>query len=116
MSFRTPRLAPTSLVVVLLAIHAALLAWHAAVMSPVTTEIANLPAGASHWIFGRFELFRQNPPLVRMVGALFAMAAHPKYDWTGYDSSRLGRSEAVVGGSFARANGERTIWLFTLAR
>lgn len=34
---------------------------------PVVDEIAHLPAGASHVKFGRFDLYRVNPPLVRAV-------------------------------------------------
>lgn len=100
----------------LLAIHAALLAWHGATMSPVTNEVPHLPAGISHWKFGWFDLYRQNPPLVRMVGALPVMAAGAKYDWSEYDGSPLSRSEGYMGGAFVQANGERTCWLYTLAR
>ncbi len=100
----------------LLAVHAALLAWHAAANCPVTTELGHLPAGISHWKFGRFELYRQNPPLVRMVAALPVLAVRHEENWTGYGSSPHARAEAVVGRSFARANGNRTPFLFALAR
>ena len=49
----------------LLALHVVLLAVGAALHSPTVDEVAYLPAGLSHWQFGRFELYRANPPLVR---------------------------------------------------
>ena len=64
----------------LLAIHAVLLAWCAWHDSPTTDEVAHLPAGISHWHLGRFDLFRVNPPLVRMVAALPVIAAGAETD------------------------------------
>jgi hypothetical protein len=70
----------------LLAVQAALLAWSAYIHSPTTDEIAYLPAGISHWQFGRFELYRANPPLVRMVAALPVLPRGTK---------RIGRSSTA---------------------
>ncbi len=53
-----------------LAAHAGLLAYSAWRHSPVLTEVGQLPAGISHWELGRFDLYRVNPPLVRLVAAL----------------------------------------------
>jgi hypothetical protein len=58
------------LVVLLLVIHGALLAFAAVVDSPTWDEAAHLPSGISHWISGSFRLYRVNPPLVRLVAAL----------------------------------------------
>lgn len=58
------------LLAVLLSSHIALLAWSAARHSATLNEPAHLVAGLSHWKFGRFDLYRVNPPLVRMVAAI----------------------------------------------
>lgn len=59
----------------LLLMHAGLLAWSIPRHSPTIDEMGHLAAGLSHWEFGRFDLYRVNPPLVRMVAALPLMWA-----------------------------------------
>lgn len=103
-------------VVLLLAIHAGMLAYSATKHSPTMLEPAFLVAGLSHWEFGRFELFRVNPPLVRMVAALPVMAAGYEMDWSGFYDGPGARPEFSMGADFIKANGERSIWLFTIAR
>ncbi|MFV0444805.1 MAG: hypothetical protein ACK5Q5_14630, partial [Planctomycetaceae bacterium] len=103
-------------VVLLLAVHAGLLAYSATRHSPTMLEPALLASGLSHWEFGRFELYRVNPPLVRMVATLPVMAAGYEADWTGFYESPGARPEFSMGADFIAANGERSIWLFTIAR
>jgi len=100
----------------LLAIHAALLAWSALRASPVRDELGQLPAGISHWKYGRFELYRVNPPLVRMLGALPALAVGCREDWTRFDIHPTVRPEYAVGLDFFRANGDRSLALYRYAR
>ena len=88
----------------------------AALHSPVMDEPAHLAAGISHWELGRFQLFKVNPPLVRMVAALPAIAAGAKTDWSGYSEGVGTRPDFTVMDDFVHANGERVIWLVTLAR
>jgi 4-amino-4-deoxy-L-arabinose transferase-like glycosyltransferase len=102
--------------IALLATHAALLTWGAWRHSPTVDEVAHLPAGISHWHFGRFDLYRVNPPLVRMIAALPVMAAGAKTDFGDYVEHSTSRSEFQVGGKFCTINGQRTFWLFTIAR
>ncbi|MBI2826204.1 MAG: glycosyltransferase family 39 protein [Planctomycetia bacterium] len=104
------------LAVLLLAVHTALLAWSAYRHSPVMSEVGHLPAGISHWQFGRFDLYRVNPPLARMVAALPVMLAGPAVKWSTYSTDPLTRSETTVGIDFVNANGFRTFWLYTLGR
>ncbi len=104
------------LVVALLMVHASLLAWTAYRDSPAWDEVGHLPAGISHWHFGRFDLFYVNPPLVRMVAAVPVVLAGPKTDWSRYSNQSSARSEFAVGASFVAANGKRSFWYFTLAR
>ncbi len=102
------------LVAAILTSHAALLAWSATRQSPTFDEVAHLPAGLSHLRFGRFDLYCVNPPLVRTVAALPLLAAEPATDWKSYHGGW--RPEWCVGLDFLDANGERSLWLFTLAR
>ena len=120
---RVPRLrflhrrgAVPAAVVALLAVHTALLAWSAYVHSPVMSEVGHLPAGISHWQFGRFDLYRVNPPLVRMVAALPVMLTRPALDWKSYGTDPLQRNETSVGIDFVNANGFRSFWLYAIGR
>jgi hypothetical protein len=103
-------------VVVLLFIHGVLLAYSASRQSPTLNEPGHLVAGLSNWQFGRFELYRVNPPLVRMIAALPVLFAGYEADWSRFDDGPQARSERVLGEDFVAANAERSIWLFTIAR
>lgn len=106
------------IVAVLLAIQFAMLANAAKVHSPTLLEPAHLAAGVSNWQFARFDLYRVNPPLVRMLAALPILAVGCETDWRGfqYYKGPGSRPEFLVGRDFVTANGPRTIWLTTLAR
>jgi hypothetical protein len=73
-------------------------------------------AGLSHWKFGRFEVYRVNPPLVKMVAALPVMAAGYEEDWSGFYDGPGARPEMAMGLDFLAANGERSFFLFMIAR
>jgi 4-amino-4-deoxy-L-arabinose transferase-like glycosyltransferase len=103
-------------VVVLLIIHTGLLGYSACVHSPTLNEPGHLVAGLSHWRFGRFELYRVNPPLVRMVAALPVMAVGYDEDWSGFYEGPGVRPEFSMGKDFVAANGERSFFLFMIAR
>jgi len=104
------------LLVFVLVAHTALLGYSAYVHSPVVDEPAYMVAGLSHWKFGRFELYRVNPPLVRMVAVLPVMAAGYEGDWSGFYDSPGARPVFSMGENFVSANGERSFFLFMLAR
>jgi Dolichyl-phosphate-mannose-protein mannosyltransferase len=93
-----------------------MLAYSATRHSPTINEPGHLAAGLSHWRFGRFEAYCVNPPLVRCVAALPVMAAGYREDWNGFFDSPGARPEFQMGKDFIRANGERSIWLFVIAR
>ncbi len=77
----------------LLAIHAGLLAYGAAIHSPSIDEVGHLAAGLSHWQLGRFDLYHVNPPLVRMIAVVPVLFVQPKTDWSQYsDAPGRGRS------------------------
>ncbi len=100
----------------LLAVHAALLAHLAVRYSPTVDEVGHLPAGLFTWEFGRFDLFRVNPPLVRTIAALPVWLAGPEYDWNNYRGGLTERPEWRLGRDLMRANGERSFVYFTWAR
>ncbi len=117
--FRSPqirRLAVPTTVVALLAVHAGLLAYGATRHSPTLNEPGHLVAGLAMWEFGRFEVYRVNPPLTRLVAALPILAAGYEMDWSRFYDGPGARPEFALGEDFVKANGERSIWLFTIAR
>ena len=103
-------------VAAILLTQAGLLAYSATRHSPTMLEPAQLAAGLSNWQFGRFELFRVNPPLVRMIAAAPVLAVGCETDWSSFYDSPGARPEFAVGADLIAANGERSIWLFTIAR
>jgi Dolichyl-phosphate-mannose-protein mannosyltransferase len=100
----------------LLIVHVALVARIGYVSSPTMDEAGHLPAGLSHWVSGRFDLYRVNPPLVRSLAAVPVLLARPRMDWSHYFQGPHARAEFIVGADFLSANGARSFWLFTLAR
>lgn len=104
------------IVLSLLTMHTALLAWSAHRNSYTWDEAAHLTAGLRNLKFGEFSLYRVNPPLVRMVAALPVLFCNPETDWRHVDSHVSKRPEWHVGSDFLRVNGERSFWLLTLAR
>lgn len=104
------------LIIAMLVIHSGLLMYSAYVHSPTLNEPGHLVAGLSHWKFGRFELYRVNPPLVRMVSAIPVMAAGYEEDWTGFYEGPGARPVFSMGEDFVAANGPRTFYLMMIAR
>lgn len=101
---------------VMLAIHAVLLMWGATRQAPTFNEPAHLVSGVGHLTLGRFELFRVNPPLVRMIAALPVVAMGCNVDWTSFRSAFDARPEFEAGERFVEVNAQHLMWLFTLGR
>jgi hypothetical protein len=101
-------------VAAILGIHAALLARIAAGSSPTVDEVAHLPAGLAVVKYGRFDLYRVNPPLVKALAALPVALSGAQEDWAGFN--KIGRPEWGIGRRFIAANGRKAFWYFTLAR
>ncbi len=104
------------MIVVVLILHAGLLAWNGLRYSPTFDEIGHLPAGLSHWEFGRFDLYSVNPPLVRSAAALPVMLAGYDCQWATVPRHGRRRPEFSLGRHFIARNGERSFFLFALAR
>jgi len=106
----------TYFLAILFTLHSVLLGWCAWQDSPTIDEVAFLPAGVRHWTTGRFELFRVNPPLVRMVAALPAVALGARTNWDDVTDDPRIRADSAVGRKFFAANQDNIFFLFTLAR
>jgi len=101
---------------VVLTLHVGLLGWFATKNSPTQDEVAHLPSGLAIWRFGRSDLYRVNPPLVRAVAAIPVLFAAHDEDWDAYRPDLPTRQEWNVGKRFIVINGRHSLWLFVLAR
>src|SRR5262245_26509474 len=107
----------TLLAIFLVGVQALLLAWIATVNSPVLDEPANLASGLSHWKELHFELYRVNPPLVRMVATFPLLFTSVNTDCLlEYPQLPYSRPEFVVARHFMRDNGAAVFPYFTVAR
>lgn len=89
------------------------------VHTPPLYELGHLPAGICHWEYGRYELYRVNPPLARMVATLPLVLLGeygPERDWSNYQLDPLSRETVPMGIRFFKANGERALLWFRIAR
>lgn len=86
--------------------------------SATIDEVAHLPAGLSHWMTGRFELYKVNPPLVRMTAAVPVQLMNPVTSWDRVGGSHhpSSRSEFPAGSDFYWQNHDRAPLMFAVAR
>jgi hypothetical protein len=105
-----------SAVWILLVLHAGLLSWGDWLHSPTIDEVGHLPAGLSHWQSANFDLYRVNPPLVRMVASLPIFVTGAGAESRSLHHPYPGRAEFKAGREFVKVNGPRSFWLFTVAR
>ncbi len=110
------RAKPQAMVVGLLVVHATLLAYLAMRYSPTIDEVGHLSAGLYTWEFGRFDVYRVNPPLVRTLASLPVWLSEPRFDWSSYQQGHIARPEWSLGHDLMRANGETSLRYFTWAR
>lgn len=88
----------------LLAIHATLLFLLAVWNSPTIDEVGHLPAGIAVYEYGRFDLYRVNPPLIKALAAVPAAVGGAETGWSQYYESDFGRPEWAVGQAFVSVN------------
>lgn len=105
-----------SLALLLLMLHAGLLAWSDWVHAPVYDEPGHLTAGLRILTSGDFSVYRVNPPLVKVLAAWPVLLARPVLDWSHYEIGTSVRPEFMLGMDFIAANGPRSFWYITLAR
>ena len=100
----------------ILVVHLLLLVHTIATYSPTVDEVSHLPAGLSHWRFGRFDLYRVNPPLVESVAAVPLVFSEFKEEWSRYSVHKNVRQEFAVGKQFVDVNGADSIRLYRYGR
>jgi hypothetical protein len=64
---------------------------------PNIDEIGHLPAGVSHWLYGKFDLYRVNPPLVRVVSGASPTTQRIEFNWMFYSDEPGLRPEFTIG-------------------
>jgi len=103
---------------VLLAAHAALLLYGAWIHSVTVDEAAHIPAGLSHWYYGRHDAYRVNPPLPRMLATLPVLCCAPAWFEERLVEPRCAgdRVEWKLAYTFASTNYERYRFLVFAAR
>lgn len=99
------------ILILLLFVHVAMLAWGALVHSPTIDEVEWLPGGWASWKTGRLDIVNRNPPHLGLWAALPLLFVD--HDQTAANTQRSARS---IGREFIRTNGQRAFWLFTLGR
>jgi len=91
-------------------------AWTAWVATPNVDEVGLLAAGVHHWTEGRFDLYRVNPPLVKLVAALPIVLMNPSLNWRNVRSTIGARTEWQVGNDFLKVNPGRAMPFIRAAR
>lgn len=98
-----------------LALHAAMLAYASTQYSPTVNEPAHLAAGLWCWTTGTFERYRVNPPLVKLWASLPVLLVG--YENVDAPSRRdQSRPEFAAGRRFVNSNGARSVFLVRIAR
>ena len=88
-----------------MAFHVGLLSYSAWKHSPLVDEPAHLAAGLSHWELQRFDLYRVNPPLVRLTASFPLLFVPHETEWGAYSKNSYRRAEFDVGSDYINANG-----------
>lgn len=97
-------------------LNCTLVAWGITKQSPTLNEPAHLVAGISHWRYARFELYRVNPPLVRLIATLPVHFMEFQTDWRYFNDSPGARPIHQLGREFIAANKERSVQILFIAR
>ena len=102
----------------ILTVHGLLLARIAFVNAPVFDEVAHVPAGLSHWRYGNFDLYKVNPPLLRMIATLPLLVVRPapELDWTGHFDGPFEHPAGRAGERYLKRNGQAVLWHIAVAR
>ncbi len=98
------------------AIHGVVVVYEATTHSLTANESGHLVAGVAHWELGRFDLYRVNPPLVRMVAAAPVVMRGCRVAWVGYSAMPGARAEFSLDRKFVYLNRERLRSLVFLSR
>lgn len=119
-AFALPSRSTTAAVAALLLVQAALGVWAIRRNSVTVDEVSHLPAGIAYLETREFDVYHQNPPLVKVLCALPALAAGARSNYEG--AWRTAREHGVLvnhvafGRDFQLANRERYHALYAPAR
>lgn len=102
--------------IAILVSHGLLLGWISVINAPMYDEMAHLPSGLAHWQLGNFDLYRVNPPLMRMIASIPLLLIEPETDWTWFTDGAYDRPEFQIGRRFLQVNGYNSFWYFTVCR
>lgn len=100
----------------MMVVHAMLIAWCAYRNSFCWTETGLLPAGIIDWQYGSFDVFRVNPPLVRMWATLPVLAFQPEVPYAGVASDPRRRAEWTIARATMQEHGDEAWMWLTVAR
>lgn len=84
-------------IVLFLVVHVCALIYGNYIHFPNVDEVGHLPSGVSHWEYERFDMYRVNPPLVRLVAGMPAWFSGIDYDWSRYSIEPGNRPEFTIG-------------------
>lgn len=93
-----------------------MLAYGAWIHGPGWDEAGHLPAGISHWQLGNTDLYRVNPPLVRMVATIPLAPFDYDLDWSWDSSDTYARPEWKMGVELWQTHGMDAYRYLTVAR
>ena len=109
-----------SIAAALLILHAVLAIDTLRKKAVTVDEGGHLPAGITYWQKRTFGLFHHNPPLVKMLAALPAMAFRPTVDysksWKRSSEQDVPVSPVVFGWEFMYANADRYLSIYFWSR
>ncbi|QDU38341.1 hypothetical protein Mal4_26680 [Maioricimonas rarisocia] len=97
-------------------VHVGLLVYGASIHGPGWDEVGHIPAGLSHWHTGRFDLYRVNPPLIRMVATAPLIFRDVGVEWRWNPPYEFDRPEWDLGRDMIEANGPGYMTLLRAAR
>lgn len=97
-------------------VHLLLLTFGIMVHGPCWDETGHLPAGLSHWYTGNFDVYRVNPPLVRLVATAPVLTQHTLDKWGWNPMYDLSRPEWDLGRQLMEQNGVGYLNLLRIAR
>lgn len=103
----------------ILLVYVGLVAWVDVRNAPTVDELGHLASGIASWEIGTFDLYRVNPPLIRVAATWLVDLSRPSTDWSYYQRERedLGkRIEWTVGLDFLRRNIDRALLYIAIAR
>jgi 4-amino-4-deoxy-L-arabinose transferase-like glycosyltransferase len=110
---------PPASVIGLVCVHLVLVAWISVRNSPNPDERSHLASGVAIWQFGRFDLYRVNPPLVRLIASAPVACLDRDTDWNTYieyHQDVSSRSEWNAGLEFLQSNRDRAWWYYPVSR